>query len=62
MGLGKTAQAISIIAALHYSRLLTKPVLIVCPATVMSHWVKEIHQWYPALRVYVTVASANVVA
>lgn len=51
MGLGKTIQIVSFIAGLHYSGLLKKPVLIVCPATVMNQWVNEFHRWWPPLRV-----------
>lgn len=53
MGLGKTIQIVSFIAGLHYSGLLNKPVLIVCPATVMKQWVNEFHRWWPALRVVI---------
>ncbi|KAI1331049.1 SNF2 family N-terminal domain-containing protein [Xylariaceae sp. FL0255] len=51
MGLGKTVQIIAFIAALHYSRQLDKPVLIVAPATVLQQWVNEFHRWWPPLRV-----------
>ncbi|KAK6203078.1 DNA dependent ATPase [Scheffersomyces amazonensis] len=50
MGLGKTIQIISFIAGLHYSGLLTKPVLVVVPATVLNQWVNEFHRWWPPLR------------
>ncbi|QID80487.1 DNA dependent ATPase rad26 [Saccharomyces pastorianus] len=50
MGLGKTIQIIAFIAALHHSGLLTGPVLIVCPATVMKQWCNELHHWWPPLR------------
>lgn len=50
MGLGKTIQIISFLAGLHYSGKLDKPVLIVCPATVMTQWVNEFHTWWPPLR------------
>ncbi|KAI8937111.1 hypothetical protein NX059_006325 [Plenodomus lindquistii] len=59
MGLGKTIQAISFVAGLHYSRLLTKPVIIVCPATVMKQWVNEFHRWWPALRVSILHTSGS---
>lgn len=59
MGLGKTIQAISFIAGLHYSKVLTKPVIIVCPATVMKQWVKEFHRWWPALRVSILHTSGS---
>jgi DNA excision repair protein ERCC-6 len=59
MGLGKTIQAISFVAGLHYSKLLTKPVIVVCPATVMKQWVNEFHKWWPALRVSILHTSGS---
>lgn len=53
MGLGKTIQIIAFVAGLHYSGMLDKPVLIVCPATVMTQWVNEFHTWWPPLRTMV---------
>eukprot|EP00753_Platysulcus_tardus_P011292 PLAT3281.24.p1 GENE.PLAT3281.24~~PLAT3281.24.p1 ORF type:complete len:1228 (+),score=372.28 PLAT3281.24:378-3686(+) len=51
MGLGKTVQVAAFFGGLHASRLLVKPVLLLCPATVMGHWVREFHIWHPPLRV-----------
>jgi len=51
MGLGKTIQVISFLAALHYSKKLSKPSIIVAPATVLQQWVNEFHRWWPPLRV-----------
>lgn len=59
MGLGKTVQVISFIAALHYSKKLTKPVLVVAPATVLQQWVSEFHRWWPALRVSILHSSGS---
>ncbi|KKY17286.1 putative dna repair and recombination protein rad26 [Diplodia seriata] len=59
MGLGKTVQAISFIAGLHYSGRLNKPVIVVCPATVMKQWVTEFHTWWPALRVSILHSSGS---
>ncbi|KAF2661199.1 DNA repair and recombination protein RAD26 [Lophiostoma macrostomum CBS 122681] len=59
MGLGKTIQAIAFIAGLHYSKMLTKPVIVVCPATVMKQWVNEFHRWWPALRVSILHTSGS---
>jgi DNA excision repair protein ERCC-6 len=59
MGLGKTIQAISFVAGLHYSKLLTRPVIVVCPATVMKQWVNEFHKWWPALRVSILHTSGS---
>ncbi|KAJ6260591.1 DNA repair and recombination protein RAD26 [Drechslerella dactyloides] len=59
MGLGKTIQAIAFIAGLHYSKLLTKPVLIVAPATVLRQWCNEFHKWWPPLRVSILHSSGS---
>ncbi|KAK3050916.1 DNA repair protein rhp26 [Extremus antarcticus] len=59
MGLGKTIQVISFLAGLHYSGKLTKPVIIVCPATVMKQWVNEFHRWWPPLRVSILHTSGS---
>lgn len=59
MGLGKTIQIISFVAALHYSKKLTKPVLVVAPATVLQQWVSEFHRWWPPLRVSILHSSGS---
>ncbi|KAI5198293.1 hypothetical protein E4T39_06859 [Aureobasidium subglaciale] len=59
MGLGKTIQIISFIAGLHYSKKVSKPILIVCPATVMKQWVNEFHRWWPPLRVSILHTSGS---
>jgi DNA excision repair protein ERCC-6 len=59
MGLGKTIQAISFLAGLHYSKMLNKPCIIVCPATVMKQWSNEFHTWWPALRVSILHSSGS---
>ena len=52
MGLGKTAQVCchlnSIAAELPHPAFL-----IVCPATLMRHWLEELHGWAPSLRVVI---------
>lgn len=50
MGLGKTIQIIAFLASLHHSKKLHKPILIVCPATLMKQWVSELHFWWPPFR------------
>lgn len=54
MGLGKTAQL-----CCHFGSLARKQrkvrrkngvFLVVCPATVLQHWLKEFHRWVPAIR------------
>lgn len=59
MGLGKTIQAISFVAGLDYSKKLTKPVIVICPATVMKQWVNEFHRWWPPLRVSILHTSGS---
>ena len=57
MGLGKTIQVIAFLAGLHYSKKVTKPILIVAPATVMKQWVNEFHTWWPPFRVSILHSS-----
>jgi DNA excision repair protein ERCC-6 len=59
MGLGKTVQVISFISALHYSKQLNGPVIIVTPATVMTQWVNEFHRWWPPMRVSILHSSGS---
>ncbi|KLU89166.1 DNA repair and recombination protein RAD26 [Magnaporthiopsis poae ATCC 64411] len=59
MGLGKTVQLISFVAALHYSRKLTRPVIVVAPATLLQQWVNEFHRWWPPLRVSILHSSGS---
>ncbi|OLN95564.1 DNA repair and recombination protein RAD26 [Colletotrichum chlorophyti] len=59
MGLGKTVQAIAFIAALHYSKKLNDPVIVVVPATVLKQWVNEFHRWWPPLRVSILHSSGS---
>ncbi len=59
MGLGKTIQIISFLAGLHYSKKLTKPIIVVAPATVLCQWVNEFHRWWPPLRVSILHSSGS---
>jgi DNA excision repair protein ERCC-6 len=59
MGLGKTIQIIAFLAGLHYSRKLDKPIIVVCPATVMKQWVNEFHRWWPPFRVTILHSSGS---
>jgi DNA excision repair protein ERCC-6 len=36
-----------------------KPVLVVCPATVLKQWVKEFHRWWPPVRVAILHSSGS---
>ncbi|KAJ6088642.1 DNA repair protein rhp26 [Penicillium sp. IBT 16267x] len=59
MGLGKTVQAITYVAALHHSKMYSRPTIVVCPATLMVQWVTEFHNWWPALRVSILHSSGS---
>ena len=59
MGLGKTVQLIALVAALHYSNQLDRPVLVVAPATLLRQWVSEFHRWWPPLRVAILHSSGS---
>lgn len=59
MGLGKTIQIISFLAGLQYSKKLDKPIIVVCPATVMKQWVNEFHRWWPPFRVTILHSSGS---
>ena len=59
MGLGKTIQAIAFLAGLHYSKKITRPTIIVAPATVMKQWVNEFHTWWPPFRVSILHTSGS---
>lgn len=52
-------QVVSFIASLHFSKKLTKPVIVVAPATVLQQWVNEFHRWWPALRVSILHTSGS---
>ncbi len=49
MGLGKTIQVISLILKLKEDGTLTKPVLVICPTTLMGNWMKELQMFAPDL-------------
>lgn len=49
MGLGKTVQVCAYLGALASSRKM-KSVLIVAPATMLSHWLAELSTWAPGIR------------
>ena len=51
MGLGKTIQVISLILKLKEEDKLQKPVLVVCPTTLMGNWMKEMQLFAPSLKV-----------
>ena len=49
MGLGKTIQIISVILKLKEEGKLSKPVLVICPTTLMGNWMKELQMFAPSL-------------
>ncbi|MDR1167324.1 MAG: DEAD/DEAH box helicase family protein [Heliobacteriaceae bacterium] len=49
MGLGKTIQVISLILKMKEEAVLNKPVLVVCPTTLMGNWMKELEMFGPSL-------------
>ena len=58
MGLGKTIQIAAFLAGLHHSGMF-KPTLIVCPATMLRQWLRELREWYPPFRVGILHESAR---
>lgn len=49
MGLGKTVQVSSFLGAMARNRIIDS-VLIVAPATMLSHWLRELEVWAPGMR------------
>ncbi len=49
MGLGKTIQIISLILKMKEEGTLKKPVLVICPTTLMGNWMKELQMFAPNL-------------
>ena len=49
MGLGKTIQVISLILKMKEENKLDKPVLVICPTTLMGNWMKELQLFAPSL-------------
>ena len=49
MGLGKTIQVISLILKMKEEGKLKKPVLVICPTTLMGNWMKELQMFAPDL-------------
>ncbi|KAJ3432432.1 snf2/rad54 family member [Anaeramoeba flamelloides] len=58
MGLGKTIQIVAFLAGLHYSQKF-RPTLIVCYATIMKNFIKEIHTFWPLFRVALLHSSTS---
>ncbi len=52
MGLGKTIQVLALLARDHDAGQLQRPILLVCPTTVVNNWVREAAHFAPALSCY----------
>jgi DNA excision repair protein ERCC-6 len=48
MGMGKTVQVVAFLGSLHASGMY-HPSLVICPATMLRQWQREIEAWYPGL-------------
>jgi hypothetical protein len=53
MGLGKTPQLLAFLLNLKAEAMLTKPVLIVCPTSVINNWSHEIKKFAPSLAFHI---------
>jgi SNF2 family DNA or RNA helicase len=53
MGLGKTIQVLALLLHLDESGELDRPVLLICPTSVVSNWRKEAERFSPSLRVLI---------
>lgn len=53
MGLGKTIQLIALLLHLKEEDALQKPVLLICPTSVLGNWEREVRRFAPDLRVMV---------
>ncbi|ESA37824.1 dna rna superfamily snf2 family [Leptolyngbya sp. Heron Island J] len=49
MGLGKTIQLIAFLLNLKQQDVLSKPVLLICPTSVLSNWQREVKRFGPDL-------------
>ena len=49
MGLGKTIQIISLLLKMKEDGRLKKPVLVICPTTLIGNWMKELQMFAPSL-------------
>jgi DNA excision repair protein ERCC-6 len=52
MGLGKTVMISVFLEGLRSSNLLSGPIIVICPATLIDQWKSEINNWSPQLQVY----------
>jgi len=57
MGIGKTVQAICLLAEAHRSGTKTAPSLIVCPTSLVDNWKEELNRFEPGLKVVTYVGA-----
>ncbi len=50
MGLGKTHQAMALMVSLRERNRIRDPFLVVCPTTLISHWLNKIREHAPGLK------------
>jgi superfamily II DNA or RNA helicase len=53
MGLGKTHQALGLLKTIQNHERTDRRFLVICPATVIAHWLEKARQFYPELTPYV---------
>ncbi|MGB3401495.1 MAG: DEAD/DEAH box helicase [Microcoleaceae cyanobacterium] len=53
MGLGKTIQLIAFLLYLKEQKSLERPILLVCPTSVLGNWEREVKRFSPSLKVKV---------
>jgi SNF2 family DNA or RNA helicase len=53
MGLGKTVQFIALMLHLQEAGALEKPILLVCPTSVLGNWEREVKRFGPSLKTLV---------
>jgi superfamily II DNA or RNA helicase len=58
MGLGKTLQTLAWIAWMQEQNSSSKPVLVICPASVLHNWRREANRFVPNLKVLVLESGA----
>ncbi|BBD61754.1 SNF2 helicase homolog [Nostoc sp. HK-01] len=51
MGLGKTIELIAFVLHLKEQDVLEKPILLVCPTSVLGNWEREVKKFAPSLKV-----------
>ncbi|NES87113.1 MAG: DEAD/DEAH box helicase, partial [Moorea sp. SIO2B7] len=53
MGLGKTLQLIGFLLNLKEEEMLSKPILVVCPTSVLNNWEREVKKFAPTLSTFI---------